>query len=121
MFQASFLKRASRAAPTAAAVGAASAIIVAANWNTDTETTTVVTVDAAAIPNRKNVALCDAKKDGSVMGMLGDIQSKVETIQQTLGVDDNTKRKMNGYTNDAKGKKSAKPGIDVVLGSQWGD
>jgi len=121
MFQASFLKRASRAAPTAAAVGAASAIIVAANWNTDTETTTVVTVDTAAIANRKNVALCDAKKDGSVMGMLGDIQSKVETIQQTLGVDDNTKRKMNGYTNDAKGKKSAKPGIDVVLGSQWGD
>jgi len=120
MFQASFLKRASRAAPTAAAVGAASAIIVAANWNTDTETT-VVTVDTAAIANRKNVALCDAKKDGSVMGMLGDIQSKVETIQQTLGVDDNTKRKMNGYTNDAKGKKSAKPGIDVVLGSQWGD
>ena len=28
---------------------------------------------------------------------------------------------MDRYTNDAVGKKKDKPGIDVVLGSQWGD
>lgn len=113
MFQASFLKRASRiAAPTAAAVGAA-AIVVAANtgWGNVVEENI----------KTNNVALCDGKKDESVMGMLGDIQAKVETLQQTLGVADHTKSKMDGYTNDAKGKKSDKPGIDVVLGAQWGD
>mmetsp|Transcript_24323 Transcript_24323/g.52432 ORF Transcript_24323/g.52432 Transcript_24323/m.52432 type:complete len:545 (-) Transcript_24323:1746-3380(-) len=118
MFQASFLKRASRIATpamgTAAAVGAA-AIVVAAN--TDTRWGNVVEDGNA-------VALCQNKDDGkddSVLGMLSDIQAKVATIQQTLGVADHTTSKMNGYTNDARGKKNAKPGIDVVLGSQWGD
>ncbi len=45
----------------------------------------------------------------------------METIQQTLGVADQTKSKLEHYTNDAKSTKKGKPGIDVVLGSQWGD
>lgn len=50
--------------------------------------------------------------------------AQVETIQETLGVADQAKSKMGHYTNDAKGSaksKTDKPGIDVVLGSQWGD
>lgn len=50
---------------------------------------------------------------------------QVESIQQTLGVADHTKSKLDHYTNDAKSaavsKMNEKPGIDVVLGSQWGD
>ena len=50
----------------------------------------------------------------------------METIQETLGVSNQTKSKLDKYTNDAKSSSSAstknkKPGIDVVLGSQWGD
>jgi len=52
----------------------------------------------------------------------------VETIQQTLGVAATT-ASSDKYANDAKSttaaaarrRKNAKPGIDVVLGSQWGD
>ena len=42
----------------------------------------------------------------------------MESIQQTLGVADGAGN-ATGYTNDKK--KGKKPGIDVVLGSQWGD
>ena len=48
----------------------------------------------------------------------------METIQETLGVSNQTKSKLDKYTNDAKSSsstKNKKPGIDVVLGSQWGD
>ena len=50
----------------------------------------------------------------------------METIQETLGVSNQTKSKLDKYTNDAKSSSSSstknkKPGIDVVLGSQWGD
>lgn len=46
----------------------------------------------------------------------------METIQETLGVANQTKSKLDKYTNDAKSStKNKKPGIDVVLGSQWGD
>jgi hypothetical protein len=43
----------------------------------------------------------------------------VDSIQKTLGVAAHSSSAV--YSNDAKSKKKSKPGIDVVLGSQWGD
>ena len=45
----------------------------------------------------------------------------MESIQKAIGIAEHTKTTMERYSNDAIGKKKAKPGIDVVLGSQWGD
>lgn len=42
----------------------------------------------------------------------------MDTIQKTLGVAD-AKGKLGGYAGESTMKN--KPGIDVVLGSQWGD
>ena len=45
----------------------------------------------------------------------------MKSIQQTLGVADQAKSGLGQYTNDANAmKRKEKPGIDVVLGSQWG-
>lgn len=109
MFQgASFLRRASRLAVPATAAAAAG----------------VVAASSSSSENARDggVALCDNDPSPpSVMGTLSDIRAKVESIQRTLGVADEAAGKIKGYANDAKGKKKAKPGIDVVLGSQWGD
>lgn len=109
------MKRASRlVTPMAMGAGATALAAVA-----------VVSEDQRTNNNNNHVALCEKQQGDSVMGMLGDIQTKVESIQQTLGVADHTKSKLDHYTNDAKSaavsKMNEKPGIDVVLGSQWGD
>lgn len=117
MFQAAFLKRASRlAAP--AAFGAAAGGMALLSDNNKNENVNNANASTAG------VAMCEGKKgDTSIMGMLGDIQSKVESVQEVLGVAEHAKSKREGYTSDdAKAKKKReKPGIDVVLGSQWGD
>ena len=80
MFQASFLKRASRLAPPAAAVGVA--VVIANTWGN--------VEDVNVTRDRKtNVALCDGpgKQDGSVLGMLGDIQTKVRRSRSWKAVD----------------------------------
>ena len=45
----------------------------------------------------------------------------MDSIQKTLGASDQKAATIGSYHNDAKSNKKAKPGIDVVLGSQWGD
>merc|ERR1711966_40666 len=60
----------------------------------------------------RGAAQCENPGGGSVLGVLGDIQTKLNTIQNTLG----------GAAPTA-GERTAttRKGIDVVLGSQWGD
>lgn len=43
-------------------------------------------------------------------------REQVDSIQKTLGASSD-----DGYASDSRGKRGDKPGIDVVLGSQWGD
>lgn len=45
----------------------------------------------------------------------------MDSIQKAIGASEHSKAKIDSYHNDAKSKKNVKPGIDVVLGSQWGD
>jgi len=47
-------------------------------------------------------------------------QTQVESIQEVLGVAEQTG---NGFYSNpmSSNKRREKPGIDVVLGSQWGD
>mmetsp|Transcript_17201 Transcript_17201/g.36086 ORF Transcript_17201/g.36086 Transcript_17201/m.36086 type:complete len:530 (-) Transcript_17201:249-1838(-) len=66
-------------------------------------------------------AVCDAGDGKTIFGVLNDIQSKVDSIQKAIGASEHSKAKIDSYHNDAKSKKNVKPGIDVVLGSQWGD
>ena len=44
--------------------------------------------------------------------------TQVETIQNTLGI---SEQSTSGLTSKSTIKSSKKAGIDVVLGSQWGD
>mmetsp|Transcript_12331 Transcript_12331/g.22252 ORF Transcript_12331/g.22252 Transcript_12331/m.22252 type:complete len:542 (-) Transcript_12331:136-1761(-) len=116
MFQASFFQRASSRLATPAAAVVATAM--ATNYYSAED---VVGGGVGADNNNSKVALCDTngdKKDGSVLGMLNDIQNKVESIQQTLGAADASNAT---YKSATKTDAKKKPGIDVVLGSQWGD
>mmetsp|Transcript_15481 Transcript_15481/g.31340 ORF Transcript_15481/g.31340 Transcript_15481/m.31340 type:complete len:541 (-) Transcript_15481:2439-4061(-) len=112
MFQSTMLKRAARlAAPAAAAAATTAGVVSMTSSNGDDRQQQQV----------RGVALCDDKKDESVLSMLGDIQARLSALQQTIGT--STSPTTATYQNDAisTGSSSTKPGIDVVLGSQWGD
>mmetsp|Transcript_4684 Transcript_4684/g.8053 ORF Transcript_4684/g.8053 Transcript_4684/m.8053 type:complete len:541 (-) Transcript_4684:199-1821(-) len=112
MFQSTMLKRAARlAAPAAAAAATTAGVVSMTSSNGDDRQQQQV----------RGVALCDDKKDESVLSMLGDIQARLSALQQTIGT--STSPTAATYQNDAisTGSSSTKPGIDVVLGSQWGD
>eukprot|EP00577_Skeletonema_sp_RCC1716_P015924 CAMPEP_0113411050 /NCGR_PEP_ID=MMETSP0013_2-20120614/22036_1 /TAXON_ID=2843 ORGANISM="Skeletonema costatum, Strain 1716" /NCGR_SAMPLE_ID=MMETSP0013_2 /ASSEMBLY_ACC=CAM_ASM_000158 /LENGTH=536 /DNA_ID=CAMNT_0000297333 /DNA_START=455 /DNA_END=2065 /DNA_ORIENTATION=+ /assembly_acc=CAM_ASM_000158 len=107
------LKRAARlAAPAAAAAATTAGVVSMTSSNGD---------DRQQQQQVRGVALCDDKKDESVLSMLGDIQARLSALQQTIGT--STSPTTATYQNDAisTGSSSTKPGIDVVLGSQWGD
>lgn len=113
MFQSTMLKRAARlAAPAAAAAATTAGVVSMTSSNGD---------DRQQQQQVRGVALCDDKKDESVLSMLGDIQARLSALQQTIGT--STSPTTATYQNDAisTGSSSTKPGIDVVLGSQWGD
>mmetsp|Transcript_12283 Transcript_12283/g.18569 ORF Transcript_12283/g.18569 Transcript_12283/m.18569 type:complete len:543 (+) Transcript_12283:103-1731(+) len=114
MFQSTMLKRAARlAAPAAAAAATTAGVVSMTSSNGD---------DRQQQQQVRGVALCDDKKDESVLSMLGDIQARLSALQQTIGT--STSPTTATYQNDAAistGSSSTKPGIDVVLGSQWGD
>lgn len=128
MFQASFSVSRRLATPAAAAAVATAVAAVTANYYAEDTTTTTTTTNSNNNSNNK-VALCetstngDTPNDGSVLGMLNDIQSKVESIQQTLGVADASSNATykSATSSSSSASKKKKPGIDVVLGSQWGD
>mmetsp|Transcript_20580 Transcript_20580/g.35079 ORF Transcript_20580/g.35079 Transcript_20580/m.35079 type:complete len:541 (-) Transcript_20580:202-1824(-) len=112
MFQSTMLKRAARlAVPAAAAAATTAGVVSMTSSNGDDRQQQQV----------RGVALCDDKKDESVLSMLGDIQARLSALQQTIGT--STSPTAATYQNDAisTGSSSTKPGIDVVLGSQWGD
>jgi len=112
MFQSTMLKRAARlAVPAAAAAATTAGVVSMTSSNGDDRQQQQV----------RGVALCDDKKDESVLSMLGDIQARLSALQQTIGT--STSPTTATYQNDAisTGSSSTKPGIDVVLGSQWGD
>ncbi|KAK1737826.1 adenylosuccinate synthetase [Skeletonema marinoi] len=112
MFQSTMLKRAERlAVPAAAAAATTAGVVSMTSSNGDDRQQQQV----------RGVALCDDKKDESVLSMLGDIQARLSALQQTIGT--STSPTTATYQNDAisTGSSSTKPGIDVVLGSQWGD
>lgn len=132
MFQASFIKRASRqlskSTTTPIVVGSAAALgIVGLSTLTlgcdDDESSNIKNKLQQQLLQQQQglgnkVALCEGsnEKNNSVIGMLGDIQKKVESIQEVLGVAEQTS---GHYSNSLSSNK--RPGIDVVLGSQWGD
>lgn len=121
MFQASFIKRASKLATPATAVATLSTIGVATTlWNQDDKDIQLSSNNVSGINSmRGKVALCENNdKNNSVIGMLGDIKEKVETIQNTLGI---SEQSTSGLTSKSTINSSKKAGIDVVLGSQWGD
>ena len=66
-------------------------------------------------------------KKSSVVGMLHNLDARLGNIEKTLGVSSGGGAASvgagveDGYRNDAVGKTRTLPGIDVVLGSQWGD
>jgi len=106
------LKRAARLAAPAAAAAAATTVGVVSMTSSNGDDMNKQLVRGAA--------LCDDKKDESVLSMLGDIQARLSALQRTIG----TSTTSATYHNDAISTKSSsntKPGIDVVLGSQWGD
>jgi len=68
-------------------------------------------------------------KRRDVLGMLRDLDARLDNIEKTLGASTTTTTTStkasstieSRYHNDAIGKERTLPGIDVVLGSQWGD
>ncbi|KAL3778754.1 hypothetical protein ACHAWO_011408 [Cyclotella atomus] len=69
-------------------------------------------------------------KSKDVVGMLHDLDERLENIERTLGASSSCSSTAattsaappkNKYHNDSVGKSKTLPGIDVVLGSQWGD
>jgi len=87
MFQAAFIKRASKLATPATAVATLSTIGVATTlWqNQDDKDIQKLNNNASGIPvsgMRGKVALCENKNDknNSVIGMLGDIKEKVSAF-----------------------------------------
>ena len=83
MFQASFIKRASKLATPATAVATLSTIGVATTlWNQDDKDIQLSSNNVSGINSmRGKVALCENNdKNNSVIGMLGDIKEKVSAF-----------------------------------------
>lgn len=126
------LKRASRlVVPPAAAMGAAAAgavVFVGPSSVDDDKDGRMKDGKAGAV-----VAMCErpsssSSDGGSIRSMLNDIKGRVESIERTLGGGAEHGRGSGSsgaeeqkYRSDAVGPRGSKPGIDVVLGSQWGD
>eukprot|EP00956_Cyclotella_meneghiniana_P025793 scaffold54538_cov66-Cyclotella_meneghiniana.AAC.6 len=97
---------------------------------------TAAALTAAAWSHRsgEDVVQCETTSGKDVVGMLTDLDARLQNIEKTLGASSNTNNSNNNnktsssssslkdkYHNDAIGKSKTLPGIDVVLGSQWGD
>ncbi len=68
-----------------------------------------VTGSALLVSRQQQTETTTACADTSVVGLLQGIYSKVANIEAVLG------------KFDEKVPRSKKPGIDIVLGAQWGD
>ena len=83
--------------------------------------------------SEKSVAQCESgEKPPTVMSLLGDISSRVSKIEESMGI---ASSGASASSSTSSGKKyvgqselarrqtmaSAKYGIDIVLGAQWGD
>ena len=80
MFQASFIKRASRLASPAMMAGGGIATAFAIVNNDYYEDNNTQLSQRSGVSNNTNVALCDSKGSGSVVDMLSHIQDQVSLI-----------------------------------------